>query len=443
MLTKIIVLLVVSVTSLFAAKIEYPIWETMPPTHSVYTPSDASWATLFNDPILNALLELSETESPDLASAQEKLNYAKAVSDATGTSRFPLVQATAYRADQSTESSVYNFPYTQYGLTGSYELDLFRKNWNKSASGKFNYKAEKERYHLAKVLLTHHIVSLYARLRAAEKTVLLTEHNLALFEETQDLIQLQQNIGEANQLDVERSNSFVQQTKSHLAITRHNAQRSRLVLAALVGKTLPQLNDILDTPQGIPNSTTLPLLDTPLDIILQRPDVAAAENQLKAAKKGRLAAMGNWLPNISLSGFYGNTDQLDSDFEDIWTTQLSVSFNLIDFGKLESQVKAASAQEKEALAQYKKTTLMAISEIESAISEYNARTEALTALRLAKQSANQALTLSTSLYNLGEIDFLDLLDAERTLINADLSEIDAELNQVLALTQLYKSVGLK
>lgn len=432
----------VLVSTSFAAPVEYTSWQSVPPTQSIYHETEASWTTLFDDPILNELLAIAISQSPDLASAEERLNYAKATARSVGSSRFPLIQAGVLTQDQNIGTSFYNYPNTQYGLTASYELDIFGKNWNESASEKFNYKAEKERYQLAKVLLTHELVAVYAGLRAAEKTVELTEKNLQSLEETQSLVSLQQTIGESNLLDVERANSLVQHIKSQLAMTRHRAQNSQLILAALVGKTLPQLNDILSQPQDIPHSETFPLLDEPVTTILNRPDVKAAENQLKSAKKDRLAAIGNWLPDISLSGFYGRTNQLDSDYEDVWTTQVDMTFDLVDFGKLESDVKASTAQQQQALATYKKTILVAISEVESSISEYNARTEALTALKLAEKSATEALSLSKSLYNLGEINFLDLLDAERTLINADLAEVEAELNQTLALSRLYKSVGL-
>ena len=121
---------------------------------------------------------------------------------------------------------------------------------------------------------------------------------------------------------------------------------------------------------------------------------------------------------------------------------IGVAVNLLDFGRIEGQIDAARAREKQAFEQYRKTVLSAVVEVETALNDYARINEKLVSLEDAYTSADKALELSQTLYKEGAISFLDVLDAQRSANNAEAAVVSARAEQAESLTRVFKSLGV-
>jgi outer membrane protein TolC len=126
----------------------------------------------------------------------------------------------------------------------------------------------------------------------------------------------------------------------------------------------------------------------------------------------------------------------------IWNVALGSAVSLLNFGRIEGQINAAQAREKQAFEQYRKTVLNAVSEIETALVDYTYINQQYISLESAYEAAKKSLDLSQLLYKEGEISFLDVLDAQRSTNNSESAMISAKSAQVESVVRLFKSLGV-
>lgn len=398
------------------------------------------WWERFQDPALNELIGLALAESPDRRQAEALIAEARGIRKTARSALFPQIGASANagRADNGVgPDDTYDA-----GFDASYELDIFGRNRNTASAAERNIRALEENYHDVTLTLIGEISRLYMEMRGYQKQVEIAESNLVLQEKTLELVRQLVEAGESPQLDVERSETLVNTTRASIPEFKRQKENTQLALSVLVGKMPEDIAPIVEGPALIPASNAAPLLMTPADVIAGRPDVKAAIYTLEQYSDLTQAEIADIFPTVSLSGFYGVAETALVSSTTIWSVAAGAAVSLLDFGRIQGDIDAASAREAQAYEAYRRTVLEAVTEVESALNDYAQLNERRIALYRAYESADRAFTLSETLYREGEISFLDVLDSQRTVNESEAAFVTAESLQAQALVRLYKALGV-
>ena len=399
------------------------------------------WWKGFNDPTLNQLVDLSLSGSPDRKISEARLLEARGLQRSARGALFPQIGASGQAGRGNSANTDVGNMY-EAGFDASYELDLFGRNRNTSNAADSNVEARTADYANTSLSLVAEVARTYVQFRAAEKQAAIATKNLNSQQKTLDLVNQQKELGEAPQLDVERAEGLVNTTKSAIPEFRRQADNARLRLTVLTGQLPDAITPILATTAPPVIAEIKPALLTPADVIAARPDIRAAKYDLEAQTSLTEAEIANLFPSITLGAFFGVADNVLIDPTKIWSTAISATITLLDFGRIRGGIDAAEAREAQAYEVWRKTVLQAVTDVETALTNYAHISERLVTLQAAMANAEKSLDLSQQLYKEGEVSFLDVLDAQRTLNNANSSVVGAEEEQAQSLIALYKALGV-
>lgn len=399
------------------------------------------WWTRFDDPILNELVDLTLAQSPDRNIAMARIAEARGLRRTTRSSLFPQIGGSGSIGEQDTGQIDGDF--YDAGFDASFEVDVFGVNRNTSSATDARVQALEAEYNDVSLTLVAEIARTYIEMREGQKQVIIANNNLEIQAKTLDLITQQREVGEAPQLDVERAETLVNTTRASISDFQRLADNARLRMTVLTGELPQSLSQILETQTGpISLNNIQPVLMAPSRILAARPDIRAASLTLIENTNLRESAVASLFPTFSLSAFYGVTDNALINSTDIWSLALGTAVSLIDFGRIEGRIDAAKARERIAFETYRKTILEATIEVETALNDYARINDQYVSLSRANQNAKNAFALSEQLYREGEISFIDLLDAQRTLNDSESSLVSAEAAKTQSAIRIYKSLGV-
>jgi NodT family efflux transporter outer membrane factor (OMF) lipoprotein len=285
------------------------------------------------------------------------------------------------------------------------------------------------------------------QLRGTQAREAIARRNLASQQQTLQITQWRQEAGLVTQLDVEQARTAVEQTRAQLPALAGGAAQAMNALAVLTGRAPGALHAEL-SPQG--DAVALPaappglVLAIPAEVLRQRPDVQAAEQQLLAATARVEQADAGRLPSLALGGSIGlsalSLGALGSG-AGVASLLASVSVPVFDAGRLQAQVRQQEAARDEAAAGYRATVLAALQEVEDALVSLRATREQLAAQQAAATAARAAATLADLRYRSGLVDFQNVLQTQRTLLLADDSLIGYTTTLATEHVRLYKALG--
>ncbi len=400
-----------------------------------------NWWTHFSDETLNQLIEKMLVSSPDRNIAEARIAEARGLRRNTRSFLFPQLGG---RADVSREDFGFVAPgnFSESLFDASFEIDVFGKNKKNLSAADSRILALQNEYHDTTVSLIAEVARAYIDYRGFAKQASIAQKNLNTQKKTLELIRTQRELGESTRLDEERAKSLVNTTQSSIPDFTRLTNNARLRLSVLTGETPSDLLTLLSTPRDIPHLTANPLLLSPSQVLLLRPDIRAASANLSENTALKQSVTAELWPSFTISGFFGETEGAFTSPTRVWNVTLGTAINLIDFGRIEGRIDAAKARERVAYEQYRLTILNAITEVETALNDYSYIDTQRASLQRAYDNANKALELSQSLYQEGEISFLDILDAQRTVNEADSALVTSEVAQAESIISLYKSLGI-
>ncbi len=401
------------------------------------------WWKKFDDQTLNQLIALSLEQSPDRLIAKSRIEEARGIRRTSRSALFPQLDGTATAERRDTGNGFPGLDNTyEAGFDASYEVDIFGRNRQADKAARKNIDSFEEQYYDVTLTLIGDIARNYIEYRNFQKQTEIANTNLEIQQKTLDLIIKQNEFGEAPQLDVERAENLVNTTKASVPEFERQAENARLALSVLVGALPEDLKSILLEDSSIPSNDIEAVLLAPTEVLSLRPDIRAAMATLESSTALSKAAVADLFPQFTLSGFFGTTDGGFANNANIWNITLGMAVSLLDFGRIEGQIDAARAVERRAYQNYRKTILEAVTEVETALNDYARLNERRDHLQNAYNNANQALELSQLLYKEGEVSFIDVLDSQRTLNEADSSLAQSKSDVSQSLVRLYKSLGV-
>jgi len=417
----------------------------------VASPKDdlARWWRKFDDPVLTRVIADGLANNPDLSSASARIREARARRNVAAATLFPFVSGSA-----SSDSSVVKtdgnrrVSETRYsaGLDASWEADLFGKNRSKVAAAAAEIGASEENFHSVQAALAAEIATAYTRLRAYETGLTILQNIVKTREQTTQLATWRQMAGETDSLESSQAISSLEQARASVPSLEQSIAQTRNLLALLCGRQPGSLDGVLASGnRAIPDPARSLAIGIPADTIRQRPDVRLAGYQLLAAVANTRAAEAERFPSLGLSGSLGVNSLTAGKLFDPQTASADIIAGLtgpiFDAGRIRSNIEAQGAVQDRAVQTYRSSILTALSEVEDSLIACQRSTERLATLEKAAAAAREADVLARQRYQAGEIDFLDVLDSQRTLLNLEDSLLNTRTDRTTAYIRLYQALG--
>jgi NodT family efflux transporter outer membrane factor (OMF) lipoprotein len=411
------------------------------------------WWTLFQSTELNALIERALANSPTLEAAQAALRQANETAAAQRGAYYPSVSGAVTAARNKASGAAYGipgFPASYFynvdtaQVNVSYTLDAFGGIRRQVEA--LQAQAEYQQFSLeaSYLTLTANIVTTVVGEASLRAQIAATE-DIARSQQTQlDIVNRRVTAGGASRADVLQQQATLQATLATLPPLRSQLAQQRNQLAAYVG-TLPadytgaEFNlDSLSMPQDLPVSL-------PSKLVEQRPDVREYSALLHTATAQIGVATANMLPQITLTGSFGQEaasfSNLFSPASNVWSLMASLTQPIFKGGQLVHQRRAAVAAAQEAAANYKATVIVAFQNVSDTLYALQADAEALAAQTTAERSAADSLSLVQAQYKSGGASYVQVLSSEQTYQNAAVALVKARAQRFADTAALFQALG--
>jgi NodT family efflux transporter outer membrane factor (OMF) lipoprotein len=403
------------------------------------------WWSAFGSAELQQLVRQSLAGSPDLAIATERVRQAESQVRIAGASLFPTLDLGVGTSTRSTGtdrgSTTTNA--SSYVFSASYEVDLWGRNRAGVNAAKSSLQATAYDRDAARLTLISGVATSYFQVLSLRSRLSVSRDNLAIAERVRDLVAARVRNGANSQLDLSRQEATVLSQRAALLPLEQQERQTLAALAVLIG-SVPEGFEVKAT--GVAD-LAVPAINPglPAELLVRRPDLASAEAQLATANADLAAARAALLPSISLTGSAGAASAALLSFASGGTSTLGLALSLLqpifDGGRLRGQKAVAESRERELVESYRKVILAAFKDVEDALvaADRQGRQEALQAE--VQTQAREALRLAEVRYREGADDLLTVLDAQRTLFNAQDQLAQIRLNRLEAAVSLYRALG--
>ncbi len=409
----------------------------------------AQWWKQFNDPTLEALIQRAAANSPDLKIAYARLRESRALLGVAKSQQIPDVETVANYSrsrgqqpgftDQRTTVTSY-----QAGFDASWEIDLFGGVRRSVEAARADTGASEASLQDAQVTLFAEVARNYFDLRGVQLRIDVANRDIENQRESLRLIRARSDIGTGSEQDVASATARLSFVEAQLPSLQTLAQNDTARLAVLLGERPGELDIDLSPQHFKPIDVALDIGNAG-DVLQRRPDVRVAERELAAANARIGAAKADYYPHISLGGFLGFLSGRSNDFggaqSRAWSIAPSITWSGLNVQRVRSNVKASEARADGALASYQRTVLQAVEDVDNAIVGYNLQRVRVLKLQEQVTQSHRAADLARIRYNEGAADFLQLLDAERTQLEAEDSLADAQAAINLRAVAVYKALG--
>ncbi len=406
------------------------------------------WWMQFGDPQLNQLIEQSLMGSLDLKLAQARLLQARASQQLSEAGLYPTLSASVGGSHNKSATTIAAQPArTLYdaGFDAAWEVDVFGGNQRALEAANADLAARQANLDNARVSLVAEVARNYIALRANQQRLVIARNNLTSQTDTFQITQWRYQAGLARASEVDQAKAAREQTRASLPDLEISLVAAENRLAVLLGRSPGELHQQLATVKPLPQVPEAVASGIPAQVLRQRPDLIAAERAL-AAETARVGQkMAQRFPSLTLSGSFGWQAYRFATLggADTITRALggTLAATLFDGGRLRSQVAVQSAVQEQALISYQSSVLTALEEVENALKNYAVGRERLQARQAAADAARHAAVLTRQLYQSGLVDFPQVLETQRTQLNAEDSLITAEASLCTSLITLYKALG--
>ncbi|EKF74381.1 RND efflux system outer membrane lipoprotein [Alcanivorax hongdengensis A-11-3] len=417
------------------------------------SPIAADWYTLFQSPTLNALIEQALANNPSLQQSQASLRRAAHQLEAVTGSNLPDLDAggsasrqRANGAQIGLDNPLFNNVFNLYDarVSLSYDLDLFGANRRaiEAQQAQVNYQQNLLRGSL--LALVDNVVVTTVRYAALRDRIAATEQIIEAEQREVNLLDKQENAGSVAYSDVLRARAQLADNQAQLPSLKHQLAVTGHALAQLVGadpaRFQPPALSLADLtlPGQLPVSLSSQLVH-------QRPDILAAEEQLHEASARVGVATANLYPDINLTASLGSTANHGGDLfhspAQVWSLGGSLTAPLFHGGSLRARRDAAKAQWDARYAHYQDTVLSAFTQVANVLDAIHQDAEALKARTHALDANQASLELVRKQYSAGAAAYIDVLTAEQRYNRAVLAHVSATRQRYADTAALYHALG--
>lgn len=417
------------------------------------TAADIEWKDFFRSPGMQQVIATTLANNRDLRVAALNVQAARALYRVQRADLFPTLDTGVaanrqYLPDNASNTGVSDTTgnYSATLSSTAFELDIFGRVRSLNEAAFEDYLATAKARDAIKISLIGEVANAYLQWLADQKLLAITQDTLKAQERSFGLVSQRFEAGIANKLELSQAQTTLETARSNLALyTRFEAQdRNALVLLMGGGdsdKALPTtdtLSDIIllkELPVGMPSN-----------VLIARPDVAQAEHNLKAFNADIGAARANFFPRIALTGSYGFasrslSDLFSSGSGGAWSFAPQAVLPLFDAGRNFANLEYSKAQRDAAVASYERAVQVAFREVADALVARRTLADQMDAQTRLVAAAQTAYNISDARYRSGIDNFLSVLDAQRSLYEAQQITVDIERQQLSNYVDLYKALG--
>mgnify|MGYP001825029060 CR=1 FL=1 len=401
------------------------------------------WWQVFDDPVLNGLIDVARTENPSLRIAGLRVLESRAQLGIADSTRYPQVQqatgAVTY-IDSNQSDSLTSY---QAGFDVGWELDFWGRFQRSIESADAAYFASIYNHQDAQVLLNAYVADLYFKYRTALLRIEIAENNAALQKRSLEITTSLFESGESSELDLQQAKTQYLGTLSSIPSLQITATQLRNAMAAVLGRPPGDLPELAGVSGPLPTMDPVEIHDIPGKLLMRRPDIRAAAWQAAAQSAQIGIAEADLYPSIALLGTIGWSDNSISGSPSTSTLGVGpgVSWNLFDYGRIRNNVRVQDARLQQAIESYQDSVLQAAREIDDAAISIVKTRENEDILTQSVAAAERSLELATARYRQGYADFQRVLDAQRAVATQTERQLINQSSHVSAVIAFYKALG--
>ena len=425
-----------------------PVPDTYPQSTAATAPVPLAWRDYFTDPRLQRLIEIALDNNRDLRVSALNVERARAQFQIERAALFPSVGgvAQASRGNSQVTGDLTNS--FSVGLAVSaWEIDFFGRIHSLKEAALAQYLASDETRKSAELALVTSVAQGWLTLIADEELLDISHRTLQTREASSKLAQLSYDAGVTSELDLRQAQSLTEAARATYAQQKRQRNLDESALALLLGQAVPP--EILNSLPGAKLADVARMAEIPAglpsDLLSQRPDLRAAEQQLLAANANIGAARAAFFPSISLTAQYGTvSNELSNLFDSgTWGFNIAPTLNLPIFtaGRLSANLESSRAAQAIAVAQYEKAIQSSFKEVSDALSSRSTLAEQRAAQQAQTVAERRRLELADLRYRNGVASYLDFLDAQRTLFALEQADVQVQLSELTNQIALYKALG--
>ncbi len=411
--------------------------------------ADVSWKDMFNDPYLRQYIEEGLENNIDIRIAIQQMLATEAYLKQGKASFFPTLDAGATYTHQelsrnSQFGSFFSGAIDQYELSGSlsWEADVWGKIRSNKRAFQATYLQSIAAHQAVKTRLISDIASTYYQLLSLDAQITITKRSVAVRDSSVSTIKALKDAGQVNQVAVDQNIAQYNNARALLVDLEVAINRAENAMSLLLGKA-PQTYE--RSTLDVQTIDTELKLGVPSSLLRNRPDVIAAEYNLVNRFELTNVARSNFYPSLTLTA-NGGLQSLEFDklfnANSLFATLIgNLAQPIFNQRRIRTQKEVADADQEQALLEFKRSLLVAGQEVSNALYNYNAETRKYEFRQLEVEALRNAESNSNELLKNGFANYLDLLTARQSALNAELNVIDSRLQQLLSIVNLYEALG--
>ncbi len=412
-----------------------------------------AWWSGFEDPALERLLKQAMDNSPTLQAATARVQAARSALRGSQAAQMPQVgvnlgvaRSKPSAAEQGLPSGTQVSPATvwQAGVGASYEVDLFRRVANSVTASQLDLAALEASHRSVLLALQADVAQTYFQLRTLDGDLDVLSRGVSLREQTLQLIQKRFASGDVSELDVSRAQTDLSSTRAELQSLRGTRARTEHSLALLLGQA-PAAFQLPSQPLAVNAAVPAVPAGLPSSLLERRPDVVAAQAQMRAASARVGQAQAALFPALMLTANGGVASYELRDLFELsarsWLTSAVLSLPLIDGGRNRAVIDRAEALLAESVASYRQSVLQAFGDVEGQLSSLSSLREQSSSVGEALVSARRSAELADKRYRAGEDSYLTLLDAQRSQLSVERQALQVRGAWAASTVGLVRALG--
>jgi multidrug efflux system outer membrane protein len=420
-----------------------------PTTYTTTQDTQIQFWRQFDDDTLNQLVEDALTANHDLRIALGHLIEARGARRESFFDLAPTVTAAGGHQTQLIPPAQAGFPlkasFYEAGFDATWELDFFGQVRRGIEARSAQYQGAEASLRDAQISVIAEVARTYFELRGEQTQLAVAERNVTNQTDTLKLTQARLDAGRATELDTSRAQSQLSTTLSTIAPLQASIARSIHRLSVLTGRDPNALTSPLAPAKELPELPKIVAVSDPATLLRRRPDIRVAERQLAASTALVGVAIADYFPKVTFNGNFTYAavapSNLGTSPSRSYVIGPGITWAAFDLGRVQAQVAQAHARNDVAFATYEKTVLGALEETENALVTHARARDSLTHVEAAAEASATAARLARTRYEGGYVDFLEVLDAERTQLEAEDRLAQSRTETATSLIAVYKALG--
>lgn len=409
-----------------------------------------NWWKLYEDPLLNELIDKALIKNTDINAAIARLEEADAYLKQVGAALIPSVDLTSQAnrtkaTENGTVPSSFVKPYRKnfnVQLGTSFELDFWGRLRRAKESARAEYISSQYSKDTVILSLQSTLVSNYLLLRSIDSQIFMLKDNVGYRKENVELTRKRLESGLISALDMHQSEAALNNLSAQLS----DLVRQREIISNQLILLTGDMNlNIAESKLDSLITPPIPPANMPSSLLELRPDIKEAEQIMIAANANIGVAKAALFPNIALTANFGRESaelkNIDKTGSNIWGIGLGLTLPIFDAGRTQAKIYQATAKQKEALSYYESSIQNAFKEVNNALVSLKEYTEQENDLKLTQDAAKKAMDIASNRYKAGYSSYLEYLDAQRVYNDASIAYIQKRQLRLMASVELFKSLG--